>query len=182
MAAFHFGLMPTGMSETISAARQNVPVSLPLEVVLLLFAFEILQEAGMRIPQLNGQSVSIIGSLVVGQAAVEAKLLSPHGGGRGGRRRALRATHCPARTWPTPLRAVRFLLAVLAASWGCSGWCWAWDGCAAISQSWSPWGCPGWLPLPRMSPSPPATLPAPRCAGPSCGRYFCTPQDRRNQR
>lgn len=77
MAAFHFGLMPAGMAETVSAARQNVPISPPLEVVVLLVAFEILQEAGLRLPQLNGQSVSIIGSLVVGQAAVEAKLLSP---------------------------------------------------------------------------------------------------------
>lgn len=77
MASFHFGLMPASLAETISAARQNVPISPPLEVVLLLLAFDILQEAGQRVPQLNGQSVSIIGSLVVGQAAVDAKLLSP---------------------------------------------------------------------------------------------------------
>ena len=62
---------------SFAAARQSVPFSPPLEVVALLVAFEILQEAGQRIPQLNGQSVSIIGSLVVGQAAVDAKLLSP---------------------------------------------------------------------------------------------------------
>ena len=77
MVAFHFGLMPAGLAESISAARQNVPLSPPMEVLMLLVAFEILQEAGLRIPQLTGQSVSIIGSLVVGQAAVEAKLLSP---------------------------------------------------------------------------------------------------------
>ena len=40
MAAFHFGLMPAGMAETVSAARQNVPISPPLEVVVLLVAFE----------------------------------------------------------------------------------------------------------------------------------------------
>ena len=120
MAAFHFGLMPTGMAESIAAARQSVPVSPPLEVVLLLFAFEILQEAGLRIPQLNGQSVSIIGSLVVGQAAVEAKLLSPvvvvvvAAAGIAG-------YTLPSQDLANALRAVRFLLAVLAAFVGLLG-------------------------------------------------------------
>ena len=43
----------------------------------MLLAFEILQEAGLRLPQSIGQTVSIIGGLVVGQAAVEAKIVSP---------------------------------------------------------------------------------------------------------
>jgi hypothetical protein len=48
-----------------------------VEVVGLLVAFEILQEAGLRLPQNIGQTVSIIGGLVVGQSAVEAKIVSP---------------------------------------------------------------------------------------------------------
>ena len=48
-----------------------------LEVLAMLVAFEILQEAGLRLPQSIGQTVSIIGALVVGQSAVEAKIVSP---------------------------------------------------------------------------------------------------------
>lgn len=120
MAAYHFGLMPAGLAESISAARQDVPISPPLEVVLLLVAFEILQEAGLRIPQLTGQSVSIIGSLVVGQAAVEAKLLSPvvvvvvAAAGIAG-------FALPDQDLANALRAVRLGLAVLASLFGVFG-------------------------------------------------------------
>lgn len=120
MAAFHFGLMPASLAESISAARQSVPIAPPLEVVLLLLAFEILQEAGMRIPQLNGQSVSIIGSLVVGQAAVDAKLLSPvvvvviAAAGIAG-------YTLPNQDMANTLRAVRLFLAVLSAFVGIIG-------------------------------------------------------------
>jgi spore germination protein KA len=48
-----------------------------VEVIILLVAFEILLEAGLRLPRAIGQTVSIVGALVVGQAAVEAKLVSP---------------------------------------------------------------------------------------------------------
>jgi hypothetical protein len=48
-----------------------------VEVIILLLAFEFLVEAGLRLPKAIGQTVSIVGALVVGQAAVEAKLVSP---------------------------------------------------------------------------------------------------------
>ena len=54
-----------------------MPFSALFETLMLLVAFEILQEAGLRLPQSMGQTVSILGGLVVGSAAVEAKLISP---------------------------------------------------------------------------------------------------------
>lgn len=77
MAAFHLEMIPTKLLLSIQESRQQVPFSMLLEVFGLLIAFEILQEAGIHLPQSLGQTVSIIGGLVVGSAAVEAKLISP---------------------------------------------------------------------------------------------------------
>ncbi len=77
VASFHFEMIPTKLAMSIISSKQNVPFSTPSEVLLLLVAFEILQEAGLRLPKTIGQTVSIIGGLVVGQAAVDAKILSP---------------------------------------------------------------------------------------------------------
>ncbi len=74
---FHQEMIPTKLALSILAAKENVPFTTVFEVLLLLLAFEILQEAGLRLPPAIGQSVSIIGGLVVGTAAVEAKLVSP---------------------------------------------------------------------------------------------------------
>lgn len=76
-ATFHFEMIPTRLALSIIASKQAVPFATPVEVVGLLIAFEILQEAGQRLPATIGQTVSIIGGLVVGQAAVDAKILSP---------------------------------------------------------------------------------------------------------
>ena len=67
------GASPDGRIES----KAQVPFPTALEVLGLLIAFEILQEAGVHLPQSLGQAVSIIGGLVVGSAAVEARLISP---------------------------------------------------------------------------------------------------------
>ena len=77
MAAFHQEMIPTKLLQSIIESKQQVPFPTILEVLGLLIAFEILQEAGIHLPQSLGQTVSIIGGLVVGTAAVEAKLISP---------------------------------------------------------------------------------------------------------
>lgn len=77
IAAFHFELIPTKLAMSIISSKQDVPFPTALEVIGLLVAFEILQEAGLRLPNTIGQTVSIIGGLVVGQAAVDAKIVSP---------------------------------------------------------------------------------------------------------
>lgn len=77
MANFHPEMIPTRLALSIMAARRDVPFSALFETLLLLVAFEVLQEAGLRLPQSIGQTVSILGGLVVGSAAVEARLISP---------------------------------------------------------------------------------------------------------
>ena len=77
MAAFHQEMIPTKLLLSIIESKQQVPFPTLFEVIGLLIAFEILQEAGIHLPQSLGQTVSIIGGLVVGSAAVEAKLISP---------------------------------------------------------------------------------------------------------
>ena len=77
MAAFHQEMIPTKLLQAIIESKKQVPFPTVLEVLGLLAAFEILQEAGLHLPKGLGQTVSIIGGLVVGTAAVEAKLISP---------------------------------------------------------------------------------------------------------
>lgn len=74
---FHQEMIPTELTFSIIASKEGVPFPMFVEVLLMLAAFELLVEAGLRLPQTIGQTVSIVGALVVGQSAVEAKLLSP---------------------------------------------------------------------------------------------------------
>jgi len=74
---FHPELIPVKLMQSIISAKANVPFSTVTEVLVMLLAFEVLQEAGLRLPSTIGQTVSILGGLVVGSAAVEAKLVSP---------------------------------------------------------------------------------------------------------
>lgn len=77
MAAFHQEMIPLPLLKAMIESKESVPFPTVVEVLGLLLAFEILQEAGIHLPQSIGQAVSIIGGLVVGTAAVEAKLVSP---------------------------------------------------------------------------------------------------------
>ena len=74
---FHPELIPVKLMLSIISAKENVPFSTLAEVLIMLLAFEVLQEAGLRLPASIGQTVSILGGLVVGSAAVEARLVSP---------------------------------------------------------------------------------------------------------
>lgn len=77
MAVFHQEMIPLPLLRAMIESKQFVPFSTTLEVIGLLLAFEVLQESGVHLPQAIGQSVSIIGGVVVGSAAVEANLISP---------------------------------------------------------------------------------------------------------
>lgn len=74
---FHHNWIPPKLLAIILEKIQNVPFSTPVEALGLLIAFELLQESGIHLPQAIGQSVSTIGGIVVGTAAVEAGLISP---------------------------------------------------------------------------------------------------------
>lgn len=77
LAAYHQALIPLPLLRSIIESKQSVPFSTAAEVIGLLVAFELLQESGIHLPQAIGQSVSVIGGVVVGTAAVEAGLISP---------------------------------------------------------------------------------------------------------
>ena len=69
--------MPRKLLNIILTSKQEVPFSTAAEALGLLIAFELLQESGIHLPQAIGQSVSTIGGIVVGTAAVDAGLISP---------------------------------------------------------------------------------------------------------
>lgn len=73
---YHWNLLPETLAQVIRQGREMVPFSPILEVLGLLIAFELLQESGVHLPQSIGQSVSIIGGIVVGTVGVEAGLIS----------------------------------------------------------------------------------------------------------
>ena len=73
---YHFEFLPEAFAQTISRSRQGVPFSSLAECLLLCLTFEILRETGVRMPQSVGHALSIVGGLVVGQSAVEAKIIS----------------------------------------------------------------------------------------------------------
>ncbi len=76
LMTFHQEMIPSPLLISISAARQGVPFPSIVETLILLFVFEILREAGTRMPTNIGQALSIVGALVLGEASVEAKIVS----------------------------------------------------------------------------------------------------------
>ncbi len=77
MTEFHTQLLPPMLRQLVMESIDAVPYSSVWEILGLLIAFELLQESGIHLPQSIGQSVSIIGGIVIGTAAVEAGLVSP---------------------------------------------------------------------------------------------------------
>jgi hypothetical protein len=77
MVMFHSEYLPPMLLDTIMHTEQPRPFTTSWEVLGLLIAYELIQEAGIHLPQTIGQSVSMIGGIVVGTAAVEAGLIAP---------------------------------------------------------------------------------------------------------
>ena len=119
-AMFHQEMIPLPLLRAIIESRLAVPFSTAVEVLGLLIAFELLQESGIHLPQAVGQSVSVIGGIVVGSAAVEAGIISPA---------ALIAVSVagvcgfvqPSRGLAQAVRVWRFLIALLGAAGGLFG-------------------------------------------------------------
>ncbi len=74
---FHREMIPTDLLIAIAKARENVPFPTIVEVLLMEASFELIREAGIRIPGIIGNTIGIIGALILGQAAVQANLVSP---------------------------------------------------------------------------------------------------------
>jgi spore germination protein KA len=77
ITTFHQELIPSPLLLSLAAQREGIPFPAFIEALIMEVTFEILREAGVRLPKTVGQAVSIVGALVIGQAAVEAGLVSP---------------------------------------------------------------------------------------------------------
>ena len=77
VTTFHHELVPTNLLVTLIAAREGVPFPAVLEALMMELTMEALREAGVRLPKVVGQAVSIVGALVIGESAVAAGLVSP---------------------------------------------------------------------------------------------------------
>lgn len=76
VTTFHPEMLPPNLLVAVAAARENVPFPAIIEAFIMELTFEALREAGLRIPKPIGQTVSIIGALVIGQASVQAGIVS----------------------------------------------------------------------------------------------------------
>jgi hypothetical protein len=76
LTTFHQQLVPTNLLISVAAAREGVPFPTVIETLLMEVMFEGLREAGIRLPKPVGSAVSIVGALVIGQAAVQAGIVS----------------------------------------------------------------------------------------------------------
>ena len=77
ITTFHSEMIPTRLLISITSYRQGLPFPTLAEALAMEFTFEILREAGVRLPRSIGQAVSIVGALVIGQSAVQAGIVSP---------------------------------------------------------------------------------------------------------
>ncbi|ULL18784.1 spore germination protein [Paenibacillus sp. H1-7] len=120
ISTFHQEMLPTTLLYNLASQREGVPFPAFIEAILMEVTFEILREASVRMPRTVGQSISIVGTLVVGQAAVEAGLVSA------AMVIVVSITAIsnfvlPAFNLGITIRMIRFVLMILAASFGLFG-------------------------------------------------------------
>lgn len=118
--AYHPEMIPTPLLISLQAQRQGVPFPVFIEALLMEFTFEVLREAGVRMPRPVGQAVSIVGALVLGDAAVAAGIVSSAmvivvAG------TAIASFTVPHYTMMDATRILRFGMMILAASFGLYG-------------------------------------------------------------
>lgn len=77
LTAYHPSMLPTTLALKIAETRQNIPFPVVGEIILMEVAFELLREAGIRLPSPVSSTIGIVGGIIIGQAAVEAGLVSP---------------------------------------------------------------------------------------------------------
>lgn len=77
VTSFHQEILPTELLYSILSARENVPFPILFEILIMEISFELIREAGLRVPSPVGPTIGIVGALVLGQAAVSASIVSP---------------------------------------------------------------------------------------------------------
>jgi spore germination protein len=122
-AIYHPQMLPPMLMLKMAAARQNVPFPAVVEILMMEIAFELLREAGIRMPKAIGGTFGIVGGLIVGQAAVEAGIVSPIVVVVVALT-AISSFAIPGQSLVTGLRLVKFLFIILSASLGLLGF-WA---------------------------------------------------------
>lgn len=118
--SFHPELIPTSLLVSLMAQRQGIPFPVFIEALLMEFTFEVLREAGVRMPRPIGQAVSIVGALVIGEASVAAGIVSSSmvivvAG------TAIASFTMPHQSLMDSTRLLRFLMMILGASFGLYG-------------------------------------------------------------
>lgn len=120
VTTFHQEMIPTPLLISLAAQREGVPFPAFVEAMIMEFTFEILREAGLRMPRAIGSSISIVGALVIGQAAVEAGIVSAMMVIVVSIT-ALTSFIFPSYNMAITIRMLRFLFMILAASFGLFG-------------------------------------------------------------
>ncbi|MFD0677286.1 MULTISPECIES: spore germination protein [unclassified Paenibacillus] len=120
VSTFHQEVLPANLLISLASQREGVPLPAFIEAIIMIVAFEILYEAGIRMPKAVGTAVSIVGALVLGQAAVEAGLVSA------AMVIVVASTAISNFIIPTydggqPIRILRFVFMLLSASFGMFG-------------------------------------------------------------
>ncbi|EPY04372.1 GerA spore germination protein, partial [Paenibacillus alvei TS-15] len=122
ITTFHQEMLPTQLLISLAAQREGIPFPAVFEAIMMEILFELLREAGIRMPRMIGPAVSVVGTLVIGQAAVDAGIVSA----------AMvivvsTTAICsfvfPAYSMSNAFRMLRFPLMLLAASFGLFGVC-----------------------------------------------------------
>lgn len=120
ITTFHQEMLPTTLIISIAAQREGVPFPAAVEAFMMEGIFEVLREAGVRMPRAIGSAISIVGALVLGEAAVQAGLVSP-AMVIVVSITAITSFVFPAFSISIPVRTLRFVLMALAASFGLYG-------------------------------------------------------------
>ncbi|RXT04873.1 spore germination protein [Ammoniphilus sp. CFH 90114] len=77
LVSYHPGMIPSKLAFSIAGTREGVPFPAVVEAIIMEVTLELLREAGIRLPKPIGQTIGIVGGLVIGEAAVSAGIVSP---------------------------------------------------------------------------------------------------------
>ncbi|MCC8438240.1 spore germination protein [Brevibacillus sp. M2.1A] len=77
LSAYNVEQFPFQLLATVTQGRKGLPFSAPMELFIILFIFEFLREAGARLPKNVGQTLALVGALIIGDASIRAGLTSP---------------------------------------------------------------------------------------------------------
>lgn len=125
VASFHTEVLPTALILSFAQARQGIPFPVVLEVLIMELAFELLREAGIRLPGQLGGTIGIVGGLIVGQAAVDAGIVSTIVVIVVALT-AIASFAVPNETMASAFRILKFFFIGMAALWGLYGFFLAW--------------------------------------------------------